>query len=127
MKGGSRGALLLIVVVAVAGDLALWGGHVLWRNRALQRLSPMIEQIESLKATISEDDIWIGRNERLAQGYGRHRDYADRLLLRAQRTRAHDAMVEAYNDRVRDLYRRFYLALAPGPTPPFREILGPTT
>jgi hypothetical protein len=125
MKGGSRGTLLFIVVVAVGGDLALWGGHVLWRDRALQRLSPMLEQIDSLEATISEDDTWISRNERLTQGYGRHRDYADRLVLLAQRTRAHDVLVETYNTRVRGLYRRFYLAPAPAPTPPFRETLGP--
>jgi hypothetical protein len=125
MKGGSRGTLLFIVVVAVGGDLALWGGHVLWRDRALQRLSPMLEQIDSLEATISEDDTWISRNERLTQGYGRHRDYAERLVLLAQRTRAHDVLVETYNTRVRGLYRRFYLAPAPAPTPPFRETLGP--
>jgi hypothetical protein len=114
MKGGSRGTLLFIVVVAVGGDLALWGGHVLWRDR-----------IDSLEATISEDDTWISRNERLTQGYGRHRDYAERLVLLAQRTRAHDVLVETYNTRVRGLYRRFYLAPAPAPTPPFRETLGP--
>jgi hypothetical protein len=125
MKRGSRGALLFIVVVAVGGDLALWGGHVLWRDRALQRLSPMLEQIDSLEATISEDDTWISRNERLAQGYGRHRDYADRLVLLAQRARAHEVLVETYNRRVRSLYRRFYLAPARAPTPPFRETLSP--
>lgn len=127
MKGSSRRALLVFVVAVLLGDLALWGGHVLWRDRALQRLSPMLEQIESLEAAISEDDTWISRNERLTQGYGRHRDYADRLVLRAQRTQAHDVMVETYNGRVRGLYRRFYLAPTPAPTPPFREVLGPTT
>jgi len=127
MKGSSKRALLVVVVAVLLGDLALWGGHVLWRDRALQRLSPMLEQIESLEAAISEDDTWISRNERLTQGYGRHRDYADRLVLRAQRTRAHDVMVETYNGRVRGLYRRFYLVPTPAPSPPFREVLGPTT
>jgi hypothetical protein len=126
MKRSTTGVFILVAFVAVAGDLALWAGHVLWRNRALQRMSPMLEQIDSLEATISEDDTWIRRNERLTQGYGRHRDYADRIVLRAQRTRAHDVMVDAYNRRVRSLYRRFYLAPAPAPTPPFREALRPT-
>lgn len=125
MRGVSRGALLFIAVVAVVGNLALWGGHVLWRGRALQSLSPMLAQIDSLEATIAEDATWISRNERLTQGYGRHRDYADRLVLLAQRTRAHDVLVETYNSRVHILYRRFYLAPAPTPIPPFRETLGP--
>jgi hypothetical protein len=124
MKGGSRGALLLIVVLAVGGDLALWGAHVIWRDRAVQRLAPMLEQIDSLEATVSEDEDWLSRNERLTQGYGRHRDFADRLVLLAQRTRAHEVLVETYNGRLRSLYRRFYLAPAPAPTPPLREVLG---
>lgn len=115
-------ALVLVLVV----DLALWTGHVLWRGREVRALAPMLQRIEALEEDIAGDDDWIGRNERLAQGYGQHREYAERLALRGQRARAQARLVEAYNDRIRRIYRRFYLAPVPAPDPPLRPP-GPTT
>ena len=126
MKRSTRALLVLVITTAVGVNLALWGGHVLWRDRALRDLSPILAQVDTLEARISEDNTWISRNERLAQGYGRHRDYADRLELRAQRTRAHNVLVETYNGRVRSLYRRFYFAPVPAPIPPLLHVVAPT-
>ena len=117
--------LLYVLVGVVVADLSLWGGHVLWRARAMHALQPVVEQFEHLEDQLSEDDLWIQRNGRLTQGYGRHREYAQRLELRAQRARARDMLVEAYNARGRSLFRRFYLAPTPKPAPPFLEVAGP--
>jgi hypothetical protein len=117
---------LIALVLALAADLALWTGHVLWRGREVRALAPILQRIEALEADIAGDDDWIGRNERLAQGYGRHQEYAERLALRGQRARAHARLVEAYNDRILRIYRRFYLAPLPPPNPPLRPP-GPAT
>jgi hypothetical protein len=121
MSRNTTTTLLAAAVLALGVDLALWAGHVVWRGRALDALTPIVERIEALEADISADEEWLGRNERLAQGYGRHREYAERLTLRAQRAQARAALVDAYNDRVRRLYRRFYLAPVRAPQPPLRS------
>ena len=117
----SRRWLLLIVSAALAGDVILWTGHVLWRTRGLEDLDPFREQIEALAEQVAADDAWIARNQRLLQGYGQHEELARRITERGRRARAYSALVEAYNRRVERLYHRFYWAPLPTPRPPVVE------
>jgi hypothetical protein len=110
--------IVLAVSVALAGDVIVWSGHVLWRDRALEALDPVLEQIEALAEAVAADDAWISKNQRLLQGYGQHEELARRMTERGRRSRVHAALVEAYNGRVERIYRRFYLAPVPAPRPP---------
>jgi hypothetical protein len=116
---GAALALLLAV------DLALWGVRLFRREAQLRALAPMVSQMDSLAARIAVDDDWIDRNQRLLQGYGQHADLAQRLRERGQRVVAHDALVDAYNDRIVELLRRpFYLPPLPRVGVEPRERLG---
>ena len=81
----------------------------------------MTDQIEALAVQLAEDDDWVERNSRLTQQYSQHDQFASRIEARGRRRTAHNALVDSYNEQVRWLYRRFYLALTPAPEPPLRE------
>ncbi len=114
-------SLLLVLSVALVADGVLWSAHVLWRNRALEGLDPLLAQIDSLAEGIAADDAWISKNQRLLQGYGQHEELSRRVTERGRRARAYSALVEVYNRRVETLYRRFYLAPVPAPRPPLLQ------
>ncbi len=115
---GLRRALLVGLVTLVAADLALWGAHVVWRSSALVELRPVAEQAAKLAEQLAEDDRWLEVNAGLMQEYGQPARFAARAQARARRTAAHRALVDAYNEQVTRLYRRFYLAPVPAPRPP---------
>jgi len=121
-----RGKRVLHVTIAVVAtllvlDLASWGVHVQWRDAAVEKLDVVTEQIETLATQLAEDDEWIERNSRLTQQYSQHDQFAGRIEGRGRRRTAHNALVDAYNEQVEWLYRRFYVAPLPAPDPPFRE------
>lgn len=126
--GGKRSLLgrilLTLLTLLIVADLGAWGLHVWWRDRALERLEPVVRQMDRLEGEVRRDDAWIERNSRLAQEYAQHGDFAQRVAARGRRVRTHDALVESYNEQLRYVYRRFYLAPLPAPHPPLREKLG---
>lgn len=119
--GGRLGRIALgVLVTLVVLDLAGWAVHVQWRTAALGELTPVTDQIDRLAAELAEDDEWIERKSRLAQQYAEHDQFTERIESRGRRLVAHNALVDAYNEQVARLYRRFYLAPMPAPEPPFR-------
>lgn len=105
--------------------MATWAVHVQWRDAAIEKLGIVTDQIEALAEQLAEDDDWVERNSRLTQQYSQHDMFASRIEARGRRRTAHNALVDSYNEQVRWLYRRFYLALTPAPAPPLRERWGP--
>ena len=125
MKTPSRrralGITFGILATLLVLDLAAWGVHVQWRDAAMEKLGPVSDQIDTLATQLAEDDEWIERNSRLTQQYSQHDQFAGRIEGRGRRRTAHNALVDAYNEQVEWLYRRFYVAPLPAPDPPFRE------
>lgn len=117
----SRRIRILAVSLALllAIDLAAWTAQVRRRATRLRELAPLVSQMDSLSARIALDDDWIDRNQRLLQGYGQHEELARRLRERGRRVTAHDALVDAYNQRLTELGNRFFLPpLPPLPAEP---------
>ena len=114
-----RLALGILVAILVL-DLAAWAAHVQWRNAALGELTPVTDQIENLAVQLAEDDEWIERNSRLTQQDSQHDQYTGRIEARGRRRVAHNALVDAYNEQLVRLYRRFYLAPMAAPEPSFQ-------
>ena len=125
MKTPSRrralGITIGILATLLVLDLAAWGVHVQWRDAAMEKLGPVSDQIETLATQLAEDDEWIARNSRLTQQYSQHSQFADRIEARGRRRAGHNALVDGYNEQIRWIYRRFYLALTPGPDLPLRD------
>ena len=115
--GITIGVLATLLVL----DLATWAVHVQWRDAAVEKLGIVTDQIEVLAVQLAEDDEWIERNSRLTQQYSQHDQFASRIEARGRRRTTHNALVDSYNEQIRWLYRRFYLALAPAPEAPLRE------
>jgi hypothetical protein len=121
-RAGPRWRILVPVVgAALAADILLWSAHVFWRDTAMGDLGPVLHEIEALADQIAADDAWLSKNQRLLEGYGEHEELARRLTDRGRRIRAYAALVEAYNRRVEELYRRFYFAPVPAPRPPLLD------
>jgi len=125
MKTPSRTRVLVIAISVLATllvvDLAAWGVHVQWRNASMEKLGPVADQIETLETQLAEDDDWIERNSTLTQQYSQHNQFAARIEARGRRRAAHNALVDGYNEQIRWIYRRFYLAPVPAPEPPLRN------
>ena len=125
-RPGPRWRLLVLVVGTIlTTNTLLWSAHVRWRDAAMRELDPVLHEIEVLAGQIAADDAWLSKNQRLLQGYGQHEELARRLTDRGRRVRAYAALVEAYNRRVEELYRRFYFAPVPAPRPPLLDSSGP--
>jgi hypothetical protein len=83
--------------------------------RATAELEALGARIDSVEARLAEDDAWLDRNGRMAQGYGLGDAFARRLEGRARRAALRDSLVEAYDQRVQRFFRRF------GPASPVRR------
>lgn len=117
--------VLLGLALLLAADFAALGVHRVRRASTVRELRPVAEQLDSLRERIAEDDRWMEQNARLMEGYGQHAEYAERLSLRARRARAHDALVEVYNTRMREAYRRrWVVSPLPAPRPPLATPVG---
>jgi hypothetical protein len=125
METSSRKRALVITIGILATllvlDLATWGVHVQWRDAGIEKLGPVTDQIDTLAIQLAEDDDWIERNSRLTQQYSQHTQFADRIEARGRRRAAYNALVDGYNEQIRWIYRRFYLAPLPAPETPLRD------
>jgi hypothetical protein len=116
---------ILVGALTLGADAAAWGVHVMWRDAAIERISPAAVQIDALSAQIGEDDSWIASNENIERVAGQPDRYAARVLARARRAAAHRSLVDTYNEQLTTMYSRFYFAPPPAPLPPYRDHIEP--
>jgi len=116
---------ILAGVLTLGADAAAWGAHVMWRDAALEKISPVAVQIDALSAQIGEDDTWIASNESIEREAGQPDRYEARVLARSRRAAAHYSLVDSYNEQLTTMYTRFYFAPLPAPLPPYRVHIEP--
>lgn len=83
----------------------------------MAELEALSARIDSVEGVLAEDDAWLDRNARMAQGYGLGDAFARRLEARARLAALRDSLEAVY-----DALARRVSDLGPAdPRPPLRD------